>query len=547
MRRTAAVAVVSFLLTVPVFAADTVQSILDSKALQGEYNPVLVSFLLDEGKAKLPQKQQKLALDQQLAGFKEEVDIKPSEQVTAQVATLAGALLGGDVGDATADAAAEVWSDWVDAAFVLLKAGYKAETIPFFKNCLTNFPYESLQGRCATGLVIADPENAMTHLTAMLAKDKPEQVTNAALRILGDVAGDEATPKAQRDAIMAELIKRTEGMMNTIYYEGAIEGLVRAKDGRAVEPLRKMTKGMGKSDEVKQAALRGLALTYKDSAALEQLRAGLKGGMMSNAENQLFSAVTLIEAGDAAGFDYATQKLTPQKKGLMKGLMKSKSDIDPAPALVRALRARGDQQSRDVLTKALEGRAENDALWPSINVVILELGDASKLETVKKIVAGDYSTITRTNGAIALAKQKDYSGIAALNAMAADRKAKPALRVSVADALADINHDDSVAPLVSLLGDASPSVRAAAAYALTRLSGAAALDGIAKAYDASYERSPVVHAHLVRTAVAKFPKDARTKSLVDKAKGSQSASVKFIALSLGTSAAAPPPPAKKKK
>lgn len=538
MRRIAAVAVVSFLPTLPLFAADTVQSILDSKALQGEYNPVLVSFLLDEGKTRLPAKQHKLALDQQLAGFKEEVDIKPSEQVTAQVATLAGALLGGDVGDATADAAAEVWSDWVDAAFVLLKAGYKAETAPFFKNCIENFPYESLQGRCATGLVIADPENAMTHLTAMLAKGKPEQVTNAALRILGDVAGDEATPKAQRDAIVAELIKRTEGIMNTIYYEAAIEGLIRAKDGRAVEPLRKMTKGLGKSDEVKQAALRGLALTYKDSAALEQLRAGLKGA------SQLFSAVTLIEAGDAAGFEYATQKLTPQKKGLMKGLMKSKSDVDPAPVLVRALRTRGDQQSRDVLTKALEGRADNDPLWPTINVVLLELGDTSKLETVKKIVAGDYSPTTRTFGAVALAKNKDYSGIAALSAMAS----KPALRASVADALAEIDHADSVAPLVSMLGDSSPSVRAAAAYALTRLTNAAALDGFAKAYEATYERTPVVHAHLVRTAVTRFPKEARTKALVDKAKTSSSASVKFIALSSsGAAPTAPPPPAKKKK
>ncbi len=509
MRRIAALAVVLLFGIRPVLAADSIQTILDSKALQGEYNPVLVSFLLDEGKAKLPQKQQKLALDQQLAGFKESVDVKPSEKVTAQVATLAGALLGGDVGDATADAAAEVWSEWVDAAFVLLKAGYKAEVAPFFRNCVDNFPYESLQGRCATGLVFSDPENAMTHLMALLAKDKPSEVTNAALRILGDVAGDEATPKAQRDAIVAELIKRTEGMLNNIYYEAAIEGLVRAKDGRAIEPLRKMTKGLGKAEEVKQAALRGLALTYKDSTALEQLRAALKGS------NQLFAAVTLIEAGDSAGFEYATQKLTPQKKSALKGLLKTKSDVDPAPVLVRAFLHRGDAQSRDVLTKALEGRAENDPLWPTINVVLLELGDASKLETVKKIVAGDYSTITRTRGAMALAK---------------------------------IDQESAVAPLVSLLGDSSPTVRASAAYALARLTTPAALDGMAKAFDATYDRTPVVQAHLVRTAATRFPKEARTKALLDKAKTAQNASVKFIAVALAPAAAEKPAaPAKKKK
>lgn len=362
-------------------------------------------------------------------------------------------------------------------------------------------------------------------------------MTNAALRILGDVAGDEGTPKAQRDLFVAELIKRTEGMLNNLYYEAAIEGLVRAKDGRAVEPLRKMTKGLGKSDEVKQAALRGLALTYKDSAALEQLRAALKGS------NQLFAAVTLIEAGDAAGFEYATQKLTPQKKSALKGLLKTKSDVDPAPVLVRALLHRGDAQSRDVLTKALEGRAENDPLWPTINVVLLELGDASKVGTVKKIVAGDYSTIVRTRGAIALAKQQESStGIAALEEMAADRNAKPELRASIADALAKIDHADSVRPLVSLLADPSPSVRASAAYALARLTTPAALDGMAKAFDATYERTPVVQAHLVRTAATRFPKEARTKALLDKAKTAQNASVKFIAVAL-----APAAPAKKKK
>ena len=538
MRCTAALAVVLFL-TAPI-AANSVQTILDSKALQSEYNPVLVSFLMEEGKARLQQIHHKLALDQQLAGFKEQADVKPSEQVTAQVATLAGALLGGDAGEATADAASEVWSDWVDAAFVLLKAGYTADVAPFFKNCVDNFPYESLRGRCATGLVLSDPGNAMTHLTALLAKDKPAEVTNAALRILGDVAADEATPKAQRDAIMAELIKRTEGMMNNIYYEAAIEGLVRAKDGRAVDALRKMTKGIAKAEEVKNAALRGLALTYKDTAALEQLRASLKGA------NQLFAAVTLIEAGHAAGFEYAAQKLTPQKKSALKGLLKTKSDVDPAPVLVRALLTRGDAQSRDVLTKALDGRAETDPLWPTINVVLLELGDASKLSTVKSIVTGDFSTITRTRGAIALAKHKDYSGIAALSAMASDRKARPELRSSITDALARIDHDDAVPPLVSLLGDPDPGVRASAAYALARLTTPAALDGLVKAFDGTYDRAPLVKAHLIRTAATRFPKETRTKALLEKAKGAPHASVKFMAAALTPVASAAPVKKKKK-
>lgn len=163
MRRIAALAVV--FLFGPVLAADSIQTILDSKALQAEYNPVLVSFLLDEGKAKLPQKQQKLALDQQLAGFKESVDVKPSENVAAQVATLAGALLGGDVGDATADAAAEVWSEWVDAAFVLLRAGYKTEVAPFFRKLRRQLPVRIASGplRDGAGLVRSRERDDASH------------------------------------------------------------------------------------------------------------------------------------------------------------------------------------------------------------------------------------------------------------------------------------------------------------------------------------------------------------------------------------------------
>ena len=51
------------------------------------------------------------------------------------------------------------------------------------------------------------------------------------------------------------------------------------------------------------------------------------------------------------------------------------------------------------------------------------------------------------------------------------------------------------------------------AYALARLTTPAALDGMAKAFDATYERAPVVQAHLVRTAATRFPKEARTKTL----------------------------------
>ena len=106
--------------------------------------------------------------------------------------------------------------------------------------------------------MIASDRPLVFHCTA--GKDRTGVVAAFALAVAG----------VRRDAIVAELIKRTEGMMNNLYYEAAIEGLLRAKDGRAVEPLRKMTKGIAKAEEVKNAALRGLAIDGVFDSATER-------------------------------------------------------------------------------------------------------------------------------------------------------------------------------------------------------------------------------------------------------------------------------------
>jgi len=45
-----------------VYAADTLQSIIASNALKENYNSVLVDFLVEEGRNKVPAKQRKAAL-----------------------------------------------------------------------------------------------------------------------------------------------------------------------------------------------------------------------------------------------------------------------------------------------------------------------------------------------------------------------------------------------------------------------------------------------------------------------------------------------------
>jgi HEAT repeat protein len=520
--------------------AQSVQQILDSKALAKEYNPVLVGFLLEEGKGRLTAKQQKDALDQQLARFREEIDVKPSGQVAASVATLAGMFVGGDVGAGIAEGAADVWRGWVDAAQVLQRAGYEKEVIPFFQNCIRNFPYESLQARCATSLAAAQPDEAIPFLVGVINdKAMPEEAKSAALRTIGWLAADEKFPRAQRDAAIAELIKRTEGMMNSTLFEAAVDGLVRANDPRAVEPLRKMTKGMTKGEEVKRAAVRGLALTYKDAAGIDALKAGLKGGMMSSAENQLFSAATLILADEQAGFDWAADKLAPKKKarggGFLGKMMATDSNkVDPEPRLMAALFQNGNAKSKELMAAVVDAHAPGEWIYARANISLLRLGDTSRIDTVKQIATSEaYIPKQRADAAAALAKHKEYAGIAPLATLAAAKKTKNDEKMAIASALAKIDHDDVVPPLTALLADPDADVRIAAAFALADLARPSALDGLAKAATADYGRATSeVQAYVVRRSAKQFPKETRTKSIIESTQKSKSASVQFLSASL---------------
>jgi HEAT repeat protein len=530
--------------------AQNVQQILDSKALAREFNPVLVAYLLDEGMTRLTPKQQQEALEQQISRFREEINVKPGSQAVAAAATLAGMLVAADAGAGIAEGASAVWTGWVDAALVLQKAGYAKDVIPFYENCVRNFPYEMLQARCAVALAAAQPEQALALLTGIVNdKAMPEEARSASLRVLGDLAADPKYPKAQRDAAVDELIKRTEGVMNSTLYAAAVDGLARAKDPRAIEPLRRMTKGMTKGDEIKFPAMGALALVYKDPAGIEGLKAGLKGGMTSRPWAQLYSAATLIHADEQAGFDWAAGKLVPKTKGggFLSKVMATDSDrqVDPEPMLMTALLDNGNERSRALLAQTAEAHAPGEWVYAHANISLLLLGDASRLDAVQKIAAGDaYYLLTRADAAVALAKQKDFSGVAAL---ASIKRPKPHERLLIVGALGTIDHDAAVAPLMQLLSDNDVSVRLAVAHALADMTAPAAAGAIATALGQSYgDRTAEVHAHLLRTAARRFAKDARTKSMIDSAKASQSASVKFLAASLA-SGSTPTAPAKKKE
>ncbi|MBE3109303.1 MAG: HEAT repeat domain-containing protein, partial [Acidobacteria bacterium] len=518
---------------------------LKTRALEQNYSPVLLRYLLEEGRPKLSAAQHKLALDQIVARFKAEIDVKPSAKVTASLAALAGLVTPGVVGEGISEGAGSVWQSWVDAAILLVKAGYGADASPFLESCLKTNPYPELRSRCAVGFTAANPAQAVTILTGLLDKKNPEDVINASLRLLGDLAGAEGCPTEQRDVAVKEMIARTQGMMNNIFYEAAIDGLERSKDPRAVEPIRKLTGGMN-APEVKRAAKRALLLTFKDPAIVDVLRKDAKGGMMKTEDDKFFAATLLIRAGDDAGYAYAREQLT-KKKG---GFFASSKEIDYRPSIVQVLADFGGPAAIPVLQAGFALQKPDDWLRAYMAIALLELGDKTGIDDARRALGVSNWTHTRLRAAEGLAKHGDASGVPVLKAMAEDpgflKKAADviggkgidydAMRAAIARSLGRMNLPDAVAVLTTLVADKSEDVRLAAAYALARMTNAAALDayGTAMAQDYGRDgdraRTPEVVAHLLRTASLQFGQDPRTKSLLGQAAKMDLPTVRFLAL-----------------
>ncbi len=525
-----------------------IADLLKSRQLEQSYNPVLLEYLLEEGREKLPPAQHKAALDQIVTRFKAELDIKPSAQVTASLATALGALTPGVVGEGVATGAGSVWATWVDAANLLVKAGYADAAAPFLENCVRTNPYPDLRSRCTVGLAAANPAGAMALLTSLLDRKNPEEVINTSLRLMGVLAGAEGCPAEQKEAAVKELLARTQGMMNSLYYEAAIEGLEQTGDPRAVEAIRKLT-GSTKGTEVSRAAKRALALTFKDPAAIEGLRKDAKGGMMKTDDDRFFGGMVLIKAKDAAGYAYAQDQLA-KKKG---GFFSSNKGADYRPALVDLLVEYGGPQGVAPLQAGLAAQKPDEWLRAYTAIGLLELGDKTGLDDVKRALANTHWTHTRVRAAEALATQGDVSGVPVLQAMAKDpsllKKAADvvsgkdvddeAMRIAIARALGRMNVPDGVPVLAALVADTSAEVRVAAAYALGEMTDASALDAYPAALAQDYGkdvdrlRSPDIAAHLLRTAVGRFPQDDRTKALLRTAATSDVVTVRFLALVAG--------------
>jgi HEAT repeat protein len=554
--------------------SETVENILDAGGLKVAYNPVLLDYLLEEGADDLPDDQRKQAIDQLVTALKADIEITPAEQKAAAMAAAAAGLAqlfggrdAGDLGAAAGDATYDVWRGWVESAITLQRAGYADEANAFFEKCIEIYPYGDLKGRCAIGLAVGKPDEAVSRLMALTDGSDPETI-NAALRLLGELAGSEGFPAENRAEVVARITDFTGGLKKASYGEAACYGLVKASDPSAVPKLQALSKGMMNAN-FHRCARKGLLLTFDDQSVVPLLEKALKSGKFSTTEpwESFFSATVLMEAGNESGFAWAAEQFGKKEKKGMKKIMSTEEEIDFKPALVTALVRIGGDRSKQVLSQAMSSVEKGSWIETWIAIGLLQLGDTTYIDLARKALDVPEWDFTTVRVATALAEHGDYSGIPALKALyekaadgiepetgravaaflagtgnefLSDRDAKQArlvrLRRQIADALATIDHADSGPVLAQMLDDSEPSVRTATAQALGRMSDASALPALAKAMTVDYgnigegSRNPTVLAYVARQAARNFPGESGTADVLGAATASKYASVEFLGL-----------------
>jgi hypothetical protein len=408
-----------------------------------------------------------------------------------------------------------------------------------------------------------------------LTESSDNSTINAALRLLGDLAGSEGFPAATRSTVVTRLTEFTGGLKKATYGQAACDGLVRTSDTAVVPTLQKLGQGMMNTDFFR-CARRGLLLTFDDTSVVPLLEKQLGGGKFSTTEpwDRFFAATLLMEGGVESGYAWAREEFAKagakrggKAKGFMKKMMATEEEVDFKPALVNSLVRIGGDRANRALAEA-KGLVESGSwieTWIAIG--LLELGDGTHIDLARKALTNPEWEFTVVRVATALAKHGDYSGISALAGLyekaakglepetargvvaflggagdlyMADRGERKdrllRLRRQIAGALATIDRPESTPVLEAILDAPEDSVRSSAAYALARMSDASAATGLAKAIGLDYgtigkaSRNPAVHAHLVRRAAAAHGGSAGTKSVIATAKGSPFTSVQFLAL-----------------
>lgn len=613
MLRVVAVATLGALLAPATAGAETLDELLASRALERVVHPIAAEFVAAEGAAIVDEQRKATAVAQLKRALGTQTNPltltmrgagaamnTPSMQRMQQSArgALAGGLLRSAVGIGNPveidteqasremqQAMAEPWVRGIGAARALAALGDAEAAARFYVACLQMLDEQWAPTACLEDIIALGPRRAEVLLTWMLdnaaalaqssspfaaafADDSDDEqgssgeakIVSAALEGLGALVGGGRMESDARERAVATLLRYAAARDNEPYQLGLAEGLARSKDPRAVEPLKKLAERRS-SPDVRQAAVRGLAVGFGDEDAIRQLRRELGG---KDDELALRAAQVLYELADEAAFEWAVEVITQRRTASANG-------PDVRGQVVRDLVELGGERSRATLRAALDEGSRNEWLEAWIAVGLLELGEAEVVPQVEQALTTSdwdldprgirsiwraikpflaYATqLAMSGGTAAMSSTEQLRQVTSLigNAVQSERSRHltklgqreslaAQLKWQAADAIGKAQPDGSLRMLRTLLADPTPGVQASAALALARSGEADALPLLASAYDAaltadeSLPHLPELRATLVRAAVLHSRTAPETQGLLAKAQADPDAGVRFIAL-----------------
>jgi HEAT repeat protein len=132
-----------------------------------------------------------------------------------------------------------------------------------------------------------------------------------------------------------------------------------------------------------------------------------------------------------------------------------------------------DERGESALSKLLS--AEIPQLRSSAARSLAEMGAGADLWQVIAVLLQDADSDVRASAAYALGLLGECQAVPSLLTKLSDQREEPKVRGLAAEALADLNDDRAVVPLINALRDESPEVRYWAAFALGELGDPQAL------------------------------------------------------------------------
>ncbi len=464
----------------------------------------------------------------------------------------------------TTVSAATQWAELADfeAAAVLAKWGHEGVAEAFFEHCLRTSVVEEIYLRCARSLTVTQPQKTLDILLDT-AKNGLGAVGERATLALGDLVAEPEWPPESKQAAFDYLAAGTGGLKKMVRGPAAIRALVRTRRPDAVPHLQKLTKGMVNAG-MRHEARRALLVGFGDTSILPRIEKSLQGKTIlaaaSGSTDSLESALILIEAGVASGFDWAARPSTiRESEGRLRlidalavaggpeaitalneywthlSTSRSKRDQRDLPWVALALLEAGDPVHADVVERHLD-HPDWVFLVPRMAAALARGGTSAD---VVSALAGAYQKILRGLTGLDIALEILGGNPASLISEKEMRRARAQWgKVAIIDTLDEQGGDEAAKVLADIVADEDRVVAASAALALVHSDTPEASRYwralLARDFDSEgMPRNEAIRAELALAAAGRAASDPLAAELLAELAASSDLSVSLLAGWLG--------------